>query len=299
MHRCYRLLRDEIRDPVDIDILTTLIEAPDCRKRSSELEKELFIKYKKVYSEESFHTHFNRCIKRLCAYGLVKKASLGHQRVFYYMPKNQRQAVKTDLEKMKNAKLFISLGTDEQQRLLSEVSFLRKREYLRKLFELPLPAYAVIAECTRKGIDSQKFSLVSSEKLDFHNTPESWRSSFPFSPSIEEKDKDDVEIQVLSDDDAADLVDPLKWKEKTKDYNELMRGWRILGKSSENTVLFGRLRILGRLFEETIDAILSYLKVFLRELPEKEWNLVEQNIRADPTILLTAEIPKYNGPSYP
>jgi hypothetical protein len=274
------LLSEEINDPVDIDILVTLIETPNCRKRSRDIEKELVGKYKS-YNQNSFHTHFNRCIKRLCAKGLLARELLDHQQVFYIIPNSQRESTRVDLQKIKNAKLFRQLALEEQQRLISEVNLLRKRELTSILWNMPLPGYAIVSRCQKMGLNYQDF-----EPNTWGNKVVWWAEEaykLTFSPFDSKSDQDfyEIELKTIPQPNTANLSEVKKIERMA------LHGWSILGTSREKMALCCRLKVLAQSIESTIEAYIEYLKEFF---PPEKWGQLKE-LRNNPWIVTSRLTP--------
>jgi hypothetical protein len=272
------LLRDEISDSVDIDILATLIETPNCKKRSSDIEKELVGKHKN-FNQNSFHTHFSRCIKRLCGKELIERELRDHQQVFYSIPDSQRESIRVDLQKIKNAKLFTQLDLEEQQRLISEVNLLRKRELTRNLWDIPLPGYAIVSKCQKMGLKYEDFEPNTWGNKVLWCKEEAYKLTVPFIDSKSVGKIDDIELKTIPQPNAADLAE----KKMT------LQGWKILGASQEKIVLCCRLKVLAQSVESTVEAYIEHLKGFF---PPEKWVQIETYLRNDPWVASSRFTPK-------
>jgi hypothetical protein len=275
------LLRDDISDPVDIDILATLIETPNCRKRSSDIEKELVDKYKNSYNKNSFHTHFNRCIKRLCSKEMLERKAPDHQQVFYSIPDSQRESIRVELRKIKNVKLFTQLDLEEQQRLISEVNLLRKRELTRNLMDMPLPGYAIVSMCQKMGLNYQDFEPCTWGSKVVWWTEEAYKLTFPPFDPKSDRDFYEIELKTIPQPNTANLTEGKKIERMA------LHGWCILGTSREKIALCCRLKVLALSIENTIEAYIEYLKEFF---PPEKWGQLE-DLRKDPWIVTSRLTP--------
>jgi len=274
------LLRDEISDPVDIDILANLIETPDCRKRSRDIEKELVNKYSKSYNENSFHTHFNRCIKRLCNKELIEREPLDHQQVFYAIPERLREKIRIDLQKIKNTKIFTQLELEEQQKLISEVNLLRKRELTRNLMDMPLPGYAIISKCQEMNLNYEDFEPNTWGNRVVMGTEETYIQTVPFSRDSDLENRE-IELMIIPQTD----LDTIKAEKMA------YQGWKLLGISSRKKLaLCGRLEALAQSIENTVEAYIEYLKIFY---PPEKWAQMETDLRNDHRVATLKFTPWY------
>ncbi len=147
-----------------LDILTTTIEAPNCRLQSKEIQKALNARYvPKHYDLESFDVAFSRAKAALRSEGLLERQNLGHQSVFYLIPEKIRAELKAELQRIKNVELFTKLDVDKQQWLLNEVEFYKKKEEIDELKYYKLPGKLVITKTRELKIDYNEFD------------PEYWR----------------------------------------------------------------------------------------------------------------------------
>ena len=261
------MLSEEITDPIDIDILNILIETPDCRKRCSKIEEELMPMYSKKYDKQTFHTHFNRSIKRLCINKLLTKETLGHQNVFYLIPLRQREKIKMDLQKIRNAKIFTKLDLDEQQKLLLEVKFLRENNLSTYLFNRSLPGYSIISECEKRSLNYRDFNPESWQKV-LWCTEDEYTKALPskLSPSSLSIDPKNCEVEIKAIPEQ--IFDPDGYMKEI--WSAL--GWNLLGTSVNGTVLCCRLKIVAEAIKAMREArfnfvnyLVSKRKLFLKK----------------------------------
>jgi hypothetical protein len=81
------------------DVLTCLTLAVDARLRWREIRDILHKKYENTYDKETFEVLLNRILKRLLQSGYLKKDSKGHQKVYYFIPKQRQKDVIQELNR--------------------------------------------------------------------------------------------------------------------------------------------------------------------------------------------------------
>jgi hypothetical protein len=92
------------------DILTCLIISDNARLQWFEIRDTLFKKYEAIYDKESFETVLSRFLKRVAHSGYIKKDSVRHQEVYYYIPKRKQKEVVEKLDRRFCTKNLTSIG---------------------------------------------------------------------------------------------------------------------------------------------------------------------------------------------
>ena len=126
-------------DDIEIDVLSTLTQNPNHRLQRCNIRNNLTEKYKK-YAEDSFNNILQRKLSHLCSAGLLKKDDVGHQQVYYHIPKEKQQEVnqRLDKEELKTrwVNMVDSAAPEEIKRLKAHV---RKLERSWRLFAAWVP----------------------------------------------------------------------------------------------------------------------------------------------------------------
>jgi hypothetical protein len=253
-----------------LEILKILLEVPNCELQSNEIEKKIMATRKDCKNERSLDVAFSRAKYALCAENLLKRKDCGHKDVFYLIPEKIRGNLKTELQKINNVQIFTKLDVDQQQKLLSEVEYYRRREQINALLKIPLPGFSVLSEIHKMGKDCKDFHPDHWKDVDFDYEAERYKVFYP-----ELQGNADIELKLLS---KADLVNP----QMREEINKLQFGWRLLGISDAGIQLYCRLQLLGQKFnlqfEEEVQRWKDYYK-----MPDKEWTQMEAAIRENPS----------------
>jgi len=103
------------------------------RLQRRDLRKVVYKKYEKKYTEDTFNVTLQRALNRLLVSGYLKKDNVGHQQVYYYIPKQLHKEIAENLcariEKEAGKKLFDDYWnslTPEQRKKLVET---QKQQY--------------------------------------------------------------------------------------------------------------------------------------------------------------------------
>ena len=81
------------------DVLTALALSHNMRLQWREIRDNVHKHYEKVYDKETFEAILSRALKRLLQDGLVRKDPIGHQEVYYFIPKQRQQEIIDELNK--------------------------------------------------------------------------------------------------------------------------------------------------------------------------------------------------------
>lgn len=256
-----------------LDLLTTVIEAPNCRLQSKEIQKTLNERYvPKPYDLESFDVAFSRAKAALRSEGLLERQDLGHQSVFYLIPEQVRADLKAELQKIRNVELFTKLDVDKQQWLLDEVEYYKKREYLDELKQFQLPGRLVVSKARELNLDWKEFH------------PEKWRCVDFILPPADFERLGDLELKLVSD---VALSEPQKYEQRTL---LVMFGWKLLGISNvTGSSLYGRYKLLGKGLEELFELGLLRWKD-RSHVSDEEWALLAPKLREKPLHALFRNI---------
>jgi len=113
---------DQELDGLQLDILGAMMLNFERRMQRRAIRDSVFPKYEKVYSKDTFDVILSRKLNSLYDMGLLKRDNVGHQRVFYYIPKGRIEEVVKYLEKQEAYQLFDKywdMLTPEQQKELT------------------------------------------------------------------------------------------------------------------------------------------------------------------------------------
>lgn len=118
---------DQEFDRIELDILTVIINAPEKRMQRRAIRDLLYSKYEKEtgYSKDTFEVTLQRKLNRLCTSGYLKKDNIGHQRVFYHIPKRAQKEIMKHLDKQQAYRIFDQIWnklTSQQQKELNAIS---------------------------------------------------------------------------------------------------------------------------------------------------------------------------------
>ncbi len=119
-------------DALEFDIKRALATSPNSQLQWHKLRNELYKKYEKEYEANTFTTTLHRRLQKFIVSGDMKKKGLGHQEVFYFLPKKRLMKIKEDLDKEVARRTFDEIWdsfTSEQ----------RKRELQNLLKQRQLP----------------------------------------------------------------------------------------------------------------------------------------------------------------
>ena len=114
---------NKIKNNLRLDILLTLMEAPNYRLQSNQILKTLHDKYvPKPYCDGAFDVAFSRAKKALVSEGLLNRENRGHQQIFYNLTKKgQKECMSGSLEavqqSIKNLEQLISILLSNPARL--------------------------------------------------------------------------------------------------------------------------------------------------------------------------------------
>jgi hypothetical protein len=142
---CYLLTRGNTTtsgkedDSLFWDILAYLSMSVDHRLQWRELNDNLHIRYEKTYDKETFKTLLNRNLKRLRGEGYVKTDDVGHQQVYYFIPKRKQK------------KIVEELGRHFAHRKLDEYWDTLSLDQRRKAIESLMAGHQMIAQA-EKGV---------------------------------------------------------------------------------------------------------------------------------------------------
>ena len=78
------------------DVLTSLVLSLNMRLQWKEIRDVTHKRYER-YDKETFGVILNRVLKRLLHSGDIKRESLGHQKVYYFIPKQRKQKITDEL----------------------------------------------------------------------------------------------------------------------------------------------------------------------------------------------------------
>jgi hypothetical protein len=258
-----------------LDLLTIVIEAPNCRLQSKEIQKILNKRYvPEPYDFESFDVAFSRAKAALRSEGLLERQDLGHQSVFYLIPEKVRADLKAELQKIRNVELFTKLDVDKQQWLLYEVEYYKKKEQLDHLKQTILPGHLVVLKARELNLDWKEFH------------PEKWQGVDFNLPSENFKQLGDIELKLVSD---KALSNPKKNGQRAL---LVMFGWRLLGVSDiTGSSLYGRYKLLGKGLEELFELGLVRFKE-RSNVSDDEWVRLAAKMRKEPLLAI------FNGMVY-
>jgi ubiquitin-protein ligase len=85
-------------DSLELDIKRALMTSPNLQLQWHEIRDELYEKYKQ-YDKATFTTTLHRKLMKFLVSGEIEKKEIGHQEVFYYIPKKRQKKINEELER--------------------------------------------------------------------------------------------------------------------------------------------------------------------------------------------------------
>ena len=86
-------------DSLEFDIKRALATSPNSQLQWHIIRDELYPKYEKEYDRGSFTTILQRKMDKIRLSGEIDKKVVGHQKVFYYIPSDNLQRIRDDLDR--------------------------------------------------------------------------------------------------------------------------------------------------------------------------------------------------------
>lgn len=109
------------------DILTALALSVNMRLQWREIRDIVHKKYEGTYDKETFEVIFSRVLKRLFQEGYVKKDTVGHQEVYYFIPKQRQQEIVDELNKRfahkKLDEIWERLSSEQRKKAVETIVF--------------------------------------------------------------------------------------------------------------------------------------------------------------------------------
>ena len=84
---------------LEFDVKCALITSPNAQLQWHKIRDELYPKYEKEYEKGSFTTVLHRKLSKMLISGDIDKKGVGHQEVFYFIPKKNLQKIKEELDR--------------------------------------------------------------------------------------------------------------------------------------------------------------------------------------------------------
>ena len=263
---------------LQLDILTILLEAPNCRLQSNEIWKKIMETLKekyipKLYKDESnLDTNFSRAKYALCTERLLFQEKLSDG-VFYLIPEEIRAPLRIELQKIRNGEVFTKLDVDQQQRLLKEVEYYKAKSDIHELRQILFPRALIFSKMAELGLDPKEFNLK--------------KCSGCVVTSCENCIVENMDSEVFGGIEF--FLTEASFQPTEPDRSELnlsMFGWRIIGVSSiTGRRLYGRYKNLGEMCEEQFERELLIWKDDFGKSDE-EWVVLAPQLRKDPPGLI-------------
>jgi len=86
-------------DSLEFDIKRALATSPNAQLQWHRIRDELYPKYEKEYEKGSFTTVLHRKLKKMRLSGDIDKKGVGHQEVFYFIPKKNLPKIGEELDR--------------------------------------------------------------------------------------------------------------------------------------------------------------------------------------------------------
>ena len=113
-----------LNDPLELDILTVLLNALQTRLQRKEMRDQLFPKYEgKPYGKDTFDVVLQRKLDRLCSLGILRKEYVARS-AFYFIMEEMRDEVKLLVEKQEIKKKIDQMTPQKIQEFLKFFAFL-------------------------------------------------------------------------------------------------------------------------------------------------------------------------------
>jgi hypothetical protein len=168
------------------DILTCLAISVNARLQWSEIRDNLFKKYEKFYDKESFEPVLSRFLKRVAQSGYIKKDSVKHQEVYYFIPKGKQKEVVEKLDRrfmhQKLDEYWDKLSSEQRKKAVENVLFQGRmivqsqkfmaKEFIRGLKDMSKSFEPQIS----KFLESNEYS--QEQKQELKNTMEDLDKQF-------------------------------------------------------------------------------------------------------------------------
>lgn len=162
-------------DSLEFDIKRALVTSPNAKMQWKKIRDELLKKYTN-YDEDTFTTTLQRKLKQLYNKGDLRKKSVGHQEVYYYIPKNRVLQIKEQLDRELAHTLFDkaweSFSPDQRKRELQYL--LNQRGHV-----------TTILQNMKLGLSSFVVEQIESNIPRLENPTEDIKSKF----SLEERER--------------------------------------------------------------------------------------------------------------
>lgn len=114
---------------LEIDVLSTLLDAPTLELQWCKLKKILESKYvPKPYADGSFGVILDRKLQDLKEDKFINKKNEGHKQVFYFIPPIKEQKVR-DIVKKQGIVSLLGLASDEETSAITDFLFKSTRTY--------------------------------------------------------------------------------------------------------------------------------------------------------------------------